>query len=152
MPGNKPPLTKMYETLRGLWKLHNAGPDLQAKLKAREEASRKMREKYEFAQENVTKALTGNFMDKVEAVQMQEKKKQEVVKKLMMEKLSKVELNPAQIQAKVQGNMLDKWEGLLSKGGAGPLTKGGGGGAGGGSGAGGGGAAGPGSSGAPPER
>merc|ERR1719310_2724181 len=61
-PGDaKEPLTKLWHTLRGLWKLNNAGPDLSAKLVARQEASRMYAERQQAAQDAITRRITEKF-------------------------------------------------------------------------------------------
>ena len=122
-PGTMQPLTKMWHTMRGLYKVHRANQDLKVKVAAQMEAAKKAKEKYEFAQERVTRALTDGFSEKVEYLMEGERKKNDVRSALLEQQLSKVTINKQALEASVKGKLLDKWETVLSNGGAAALTQ-----------------------------
>ena len=91
-------------------------------------------ERQQAAQDAITRRITEKFEGNLDGMLQQEHHKIALRKKLLEDKLGKVQLDPARIQQRVTGTMLDKWETVLSAGagGAGKGSGGGGGGSGGG--------------------
>ena len=117
-PPNEEPLTKLWRTLRGLWRLRSATPELRAKLAARQDELDRVQAAKKDAGERAVRALTENFEEHVSAMVKQEELKNEMRRKLIEEKLSKLEIDQVKLKTNVTGKMLDKWETVLSAGAA----------------------------------
>ena len=117
------PLTKLWHTLRGLWKLRSATPNLAAKLEARKQQLAQEHERHKFATDKLVKTLTDKFGNHVDGMMEKEHERNAMRKKIIMEKLNAVQLDPAKIQERVTGSMLDKWDAVLSQGGAAAAAK-----------------------------
>ena len=126
------PLSKLFTTLRGLWKLQTAGPELRKQMEARLAASKQVDDGLKLKAEAAVKQVSEHFEGAVSGLREQEEAKNAMRKRMIEEKLSKVQLDPHKIQKRVTNNMLDKWESVLSASSGGGSGGGGGGGGGGG--------------------